>query len=197
MQIAVCGKTNVGKSTFFSAATRVDAEISNRTFTTIKPNRGVGYVTAPCVCTELGVKCQPVNSKCENGTRLIPVKIIDIAGLVPGAHKGKGLGLEFLRHVERTSIILMLIEMTENSKKDLTMLEEELEGYAEGVIQNKPRIVVGTKLDVANKDKNWLDILGQDAFLISSVTGEGLDKLLDALWQQMKNLKHKQENGSN
>ena len=96
MQIGIVGKSNVGKSTFFKAATLVDIEISNRIFTTIKPNQAVAYVTKPCVCRKHNVTCKPVNSKCVDGIRMIPIKLIDVAGLVPDAHKGKGLGIQFL-----------------------------------------------------------------------------------------------------
>ena len=88
MEIALAGKTNVGKTTFFTASTLVDAEISNRTFTTIKPNIGISYVVVDCVCHEFKTNCK----KCIDGKRPIPIKLVDIAGLVPDAHLGKGLG---------------------------------------------------------------------------------------------------------
>ncbi len=87
IEIGIAGKPNAGKSTFFKAATLADAEIANYPFTTIKPNVGIGYVRVKCVCQELGVKC----NECIDGWRFIPVKLIDIAGLVPDAHKGGGL----------------------------------------------------------------------------------------------------------
>ncbi|RLJ08430.1 MAG: redox-regulated ATPase YchF, partial [Candidatus Aenigmatarchaeota archaeon] len=81
--IGIGGKSNTGKTTFFSAATLIQAEISNRIFTTIKPNRGIGWVQKPCPCQKLGVKCEPRNSKCIQGIRHIPVQLLDVAGLVP------------------------------------------------------------------------------------------------------------------
>jgi ribosome-binding ATPase YchF (GTP1/OBG family) len=96
MDIGVVGKPNVGKSTFFVAATLAPAEIQNYPFTTIKPNRGVGYVRVPCPEKDFSTKCTPRTGKCEGGTRFIPIEMIDVAGLVPDAHKGKGLGNQFL-----------------------------------------------------------------------------------------------------
>jgi len=90
MQIGLLGKTNVGKSTFFSAATETVAQIGNYPFTTIEPNVGIAYVKAECACKHFGILHK--HSLCVNGTRFIPMKLIDVAGLVPGAHEGKGLG---------------------------------------------------------------------------------------------------------
>ncbi len=149
MQLGICGKTNVGKTTFFSAATMVDAEISNRIFTTIKPNKGVGYVTVPCVCRELGVTCNPVNSKCVNGVRMIPVKIIDIAGLVPGAHKGKGLGNQFLSDIMEADALIHVIDSSGSTDdqgnpvapgihqpmEDVLFLEKEIDYWILGILQ--------------------------------------------------------------
>ena len=81
--IGLVGKPNVGKSTMFNALTEKPAEIGNYPFTTIQPNKGIAYITSPCPCKELGVKCNPRNSKCIDGIRYIPVEVIDVAGLVP------------------------------------------------------------------------------------------------------------------
>lgn len=110
--VALVGKTNVGKSTFFKAATMTDVEISNRIFTTIKPNEGIGYVTAPCPCRELGKRCNPKNSKCEDGTRFIPIKLLDVAGLIPGAHEGKGLGNQFLDDLREAPVLIHILDIS-------------------------------------------------------------------------------------
>ena len=81
--LGIVGKPNTGKSTFFSAETLAPAEIANYPFTTIKPNRGIGYVRTPCVHEEFKVTDNPGNSLCLNGIRLIPIDFIDVAGLVP------------------------------------------------------------------------------------------------------------------
>ncbi|MEM1726793.1 MAG: redox-regulated ATPase YchF [Candidatus Bathyarchaeia archaeon] len=108
--LGIVGKPNVGKSTFFSAATLAPAEIANYPFTTIKPNRGVGYVRAPCVCREFGVKDTPVNSICLEGVRLIPIEMIDCAGLVPGAWQGRGLGNQFLDEIRKADVLLHVVD---------------------------------------------------------------------------------------
>ncbi|MEM5778471.1 MAG: redox-regulated ATPase YchF [Candidatus Aenigmatarchaeota archaeon] len=112
MEIAICGKTNVGKSTFFKASTMIDVEISNRIFCTIKPNVGITYVTSNCPCSELKVKCNPRNSQCVNGVRLIPVKLWDIAGLIPGAHEGRGLGNQFLNDIIQADMLINVVDVS-------------------------------------------------------------------------------------
>ncbi|MBS7621202.1 redox-regulated ATPase YchF [Candidatus Bathyarchaeota archaeon] len=108
--LGIVGKPNTGKSTFFSAATLAPAEIANYPFTTIKPNRGVGYVRTPCVCKEFGVKDTPVNSLCIDGVRLIPVEFIDCAGLVPGAWQGRGLGNQFLDEIRKADVLIHIVD---------------------------------------------------------------------------------------
>jgi ribosome-binding ATPase YchF (GTP1/OBG family) len=108
--LGIVGKPNTGKSTFFSAATLAPAEIANYPFTTIKPNRGVGYVRTPCVCKEFGVKDTPVNSLCFDGVRLIPVEFIDCAGLVPGAWQGRGLGNQFLDEIRKADVLIHIVD---------------------------------------------------------------------------------------
>jgi ribosome-binding ATPase YchF (GTP1/OBG family) len=108
--LGVVGKPNTGKSTFFSAATLAAAEIANYPFTTIKPNRGVGYVRTQCVHEELKVQDNPRNSLCLDGTRLMPVELIDIAGIVPGAWEGRGLGNQFLDEIRRADALVHVVD---------------------------------------------------------------------------------------
>ena len=108
--LGVIGKPNTGKSTLFSAATLAPAEIANYPFTTIKPNRGVGYVRTPCVHTEFQVQDNPNNSLCTDGARLIPIEIIDVAGIVPDAWQGRGLGNQFLDEIRRADALIHVVD---------------------------------------------------------------------------------------
>jgi ribosome-binding ATPase YchF (GTP1/OBG family) len=104
--LALAGKPNCGKSTFFKAATMANAEIANYPFTTINPNFGVAYVRKKCPCRELNLTC----GQCVDGNRFVPVNLIDVAGLVPDAHKGKGLGNQFLDHLRQADAILHIVD---------------------------------------------------------------------------------------
>ena len=109
MQIGLLGKANVGKSTFFSAATLTPAQTGNFPFTTISPNVGVAYVTTRCACRHFDVAHE--NKLCIDGTRLIPVKLVDIAGLVPGAHQGRGLGNQFLDDARQAEALIHVVDV--------------------------------------------------------------------------------------
>ncbi len=109
LQIGLLGKANVGKSTFFSAATETSVPIGNFPFTTIEPNIGVAYVKTDCACKHFGIK--HTNPLCVNGTRFIPVKLIDVAGLVPGAHDGKGLGNQFLDDARQAEVLIHVVDI--------------------------------------------------------------------------------------
>jgi len=108
--VGIVGKPNVGKSTFFSAATLAAVEIASYPFTTIKPNLGVGYLRTQCVCREFNVKDNPVNSICIEGVRLIPVELIDTAGLVPDAWQGRGLGNQFLDEIRKADALIHIVD---------------------------------------------------------------------------------------
>ena len=112
MLVGIIGAPNKGKSTIFSALTMADAEIADYPFTTIKPNVGVGYVTRGCVHKELGVVCKPRNSTCRDGIRMIPANIVDVAGLVPGAHLGKGMGNQFLGDLIGADALIQVVDVS-------------------------------------------------------------------------------------
>ena len=109
MQIGLLGKANVGKSTFFSAATETPVQTGNFPFTTIEPNVGVAYVKTKCACSHFDIPHQ--NPLCVNKIRFIPVKLIDVAGLVPGAHEGKGLGNQFLDDARQAEVLIHVVDI--------------------------------------------------------------------------------------
>ncbi len=108
MLIGIVGAPNKGKSTLFSAMTMVDAEIANYPFTTINPNFGITYATKQCVEKELSTKCNPRNSLCIDGVRMLPVNVVDVAGLVEGAHLGKGMGNQFLNDLAGADALIIV-----------------------------------------------------------------------------------------
>jgi len=110
LQVGLVGKPNTGKSTFFAAATLVDVKIAPYPFTTIAPNVGVGYVKFRCVCRDLDVRDQPRNSFCVNGWRFAPIELIDVAGLVPDAWKGRGLGNRFLDSLRQAPVLVHVVD---------------------------------------------------------------------------------------
>ena len=110
MIIGLIGKANVGKSTFFNAATELAVPAANYPFTTIDPNVGVAYARVKCVCREFGVQDNPVHSMCIDGNRFIPIKLVDVAGLVPGAHAGKGLGNKFLDDARQADALIHVVD---------------------------------------------------------------------------------------
>ncbi len=149
--VGIVGKPNAGKSSFFKAATMLDVKIADYPFTTIQPNHAVGYVTSPCACKRLGLRCNPRNSQCVDGTRLIPVELLDVAGLVPDAHLGKGMGNQFLDDLRRASVLIHILDASgtsdENGRKtsgydpakDIEWLESEIDEWIYGIIKKLER----------------------------------------------------------
>ncbi len=146
MLVGIVGCPNSGKSTFLKAATLAEVEIANYPFTTVKPNQGIGYLKAECPCKKLGVKCNPQNSKCEDGIRFIPVKLLDVAGLVPGAHEGKGLGNQFLGDLIQAFGLIHVLDASGKTnaegkpeegydpKKTIGILEYEIDEWIKGIV---------------------------------------------------------------
>lgn len=150
MQIGIVGKPNVGKSTFFGAATMAPVEIANYPFTTIAANKGVGYVRSKCPCKELGVQCTPHNSGCVDGIRMIPVELLDVAGLVPDAWQGKGLGNQFLDDLRQADALINVIDVSGSTniegvpgkpgdhdpREDVEFLRREIEMWIRDILNN-------------------------------------------------------------
>ena len=108
LSIALAGKPNAGKSTFYKAATMADVDVGNYPFTTIDPNRGVTHARTQCPCLDRDQRCGSDN--CEDGKRYVPVELLDVAGLVPGAHEGRGLGNQFLDELTNADVILNIVD---------------------------------------------------------------------------------------
>ncbi len=139
--IGLVGKPSAGKSTFFKAATLAEVDIASYPFTTIKPNVGTGYVRVPCADKFFNTQCNPRFGFCLEHTRFVPVEIIDVAGLVPGAHEGKGLGNQFLSDLNQADVMIHVVDASGSTNekgepigvgnhdpaKDIRFLENEID----------------------------------------------------------------------
>lgn len=112
MLIGIVGKANVGKSTFFKALTQADILIANYPFATIKPNHGIAFVKIDCVCGEFNTQCNPRTGTCVQKQRFVPVELLDVAGLVPGAHEGKGMGNQFLDDLRQADALIHVVDIS-------------------------------------------------------------------------------------
>lgn len=141
MLIGLVGKPSVGKSTFFRAATLAEVEIASYPFTTIKANHGVGYVSLDCVDKEFNTQCNPNHGFCINHKRFVPIDLMDVAGLVPGASEGKGLGNQFLDDLRNADCFIHIVDISgttdlegkptkdHDPAMDIKFLEEELDKW--------------------------------------------------------------------
>jgi ribosome-binding ATPase YchF (GTP1/OBG family) len=104
------GKPSSGKSSFFKASTMIDVKITGVPFCTIEPNQGIAYVITDCACKKYNVQCKPKSGACKDGKRYVPIRLIDVAGLVPGAHEGRGLGNRFLDDLRQASCLIHTVD---------------------------------------------------------------------------------------
>ena len=147
--IGIIGKPSSGKTTFLNAACLTNAKVSEIPFTTIEPNNGVSYVKTKCVCKDLNITDNPKNSICIDGYRFIPINLIDVAGLVPDAHKGKGLGNRFLSDLVKADVFLHIVDITGSLDKtgklvstgqndpyeDIFFLENEIDLWFKAILE--------------------------------------------------------------
>jgi ribosome-binding ATPase len=147
--IGIVGKPSVGKSTFFAAATMVDVPIDARPFTTIEPNEAIAYVRVEDIGPEFGVISQPRNGFILGEYRFVGIKLIDVAGLVPDAHKGRGLGNKFLNDLNQAEGLIHIIDLSGSTdaegryigpgkrdpEEDILFLENELDMWYKDILE--------------------------------------------------------------
>ena len=146
MKVGLVGKPNAGKSTFFNAVTSAVAQIGDYPFTTIDKNVGIAHVRKPCPSKELGLIPNPNNSLSEDGIRYIPIEVIDVAGLVPGAHEGKGMGNQFLDDLRQADVLIHVVDSSGKTDlegnsvemadplEEISFLEDELHHWIANII---------------------------------------------------------------
>jgi ribosome-binding ATPase YchF (GTP1/OBG family) len=187
MMVGVVGKPNVGKSTFFKALTMADVLIANYPFATIKPNEGFGHVRLDCAEKFFNVKCNARFGYCDEGQRFVPVKVIDVAGLVPGAHEGKGMGNQFLDDLNQANALIHVIDCagTTNAmgepvpagsydpENDILFLGEELDFWYKRILgdgwEKVSRRIMQEKQDVTKVLGKQLSGLGVNDKMVEDV----------------------------
>ncbi len=169
--VGLVGFPNAGKSTLLSVVTKAHPKIANYPFTTLVPNLGVFSV--------------------ENEHFVMA----DIPGIIEGASQGAGLGLEFLKHIERTKLLLYLVDLSdEDYLNQFRKLENEIRTYSEE-LSKKPRLIVASKNDVENSEENSVElqkVVGENIISISSITHRGIDKLLYILKDKIHEIENKE-----
>src|SRR5438034_4700425 len=176
--VGLVGYPNVGKSTLISRISAARPKIADYPVTTRQPNLGVVAV-----------------GDAKNEVSFV---VADIPGLIEGAHQGAGLGTQFLRHIERTRLLVHLVDVSDISgrpdvAKDVEVIRGELESFGAG-LEKKPIIMAASKIDVANKDKlaklkRYCTKQGLELFPISAVTGKGIDELKYAIAEKLEEVK--------
>lgn len=172
--VGLVGLPNAGKSTLLARISNAHPKIADYPFTTLKPILGEVFT--------------------DDADAFV---VADIPGLIEGAHKGKGLGIRFLRHVERTKLLLHLVDAASLSGHGIGVqiaeVEEELKGYG-GSVWNKPRLLLVNKADALDSDERKQALTeaqasGLRTFMISAVSGEGVRELLQIVAEEVKKMR--------
>lgn len=170
-EVGIIGLPNAGKSTLIASLSAARPKVADYPFTTLVPNLGV------------------VQKPTGDGT-----VFADIPGLIAGAHDGVGLGHEFLRHIERTRLLLHLVDATApDPLNDYRVIQQELTAYGHG-LSDRPQLLALNKIDaMSSEDAQVLvdlmaEATGQTVFSISAVTRQNVDELLQAIWEQLEAL---------
>ncbi|MFZ0511709.1 MAG: redox-regulated ATPase YchF [Candidatus Nitrosopolaris sp.] len=201
MLIGLIGKANVGKSTFFNAATELEVQTANYPFTTINSNIGMTHARVKCVCKEFQVQDNPIHSVCVEGTRFIPIRLIDVPGLVEGAHQGKGLGNRFLDDARQADALIHVIDAsastdregkpvsagTADPSSDIKLVEEEFDYWLvsivgrewtkvirDAAVQKLEQVLAKRLSGLAIKERSVIDVLNET----------GLDKKKPVNWTE-------------
>jgi GTP-binding protein len=171
-EVGLVGLPNAGKSTLLAAVSSAHPKIDSYPFTTLSPNLGVAQLSDYRTLT-----------------------VADIPGIIEGAADGKGLGHDFLRHIERTKLLLFLIDLSdEDPVNTRDVLENELARHSE-VFLTRPRIYALNKADIPENAERFKDIAAEfnEPFLISGATGEGVHELLETLWGRVDRIRKEEE----
>ena len=146
MLVGIIGKPSSGKTTILNALCLTDAKVGIYPFTTIDPNRGVAYLYVKCPCHDKDFSCNPRSGSCDDGVRSIPVEMLDVAGLVPGASKGKGMGNRFLDDLRQADVLIHVVDTTGkfdaegnpttnyDPSTDIEWLDEELSQWIHNIL---------------------------------------------------------------
>ncbi len=207
MLVGIVGKPNCGKSTFFKALTLAEVTIANYPFATIKPNHGYGHIKVPCAETFFQVQCNPREGFCMEGNRFVPVEVLDVAGLVPGAHEGKGMGNQFLDDLNQADALIHVIDVsgstnekgepvpqgTHDPAEDIRFLEQELDQWYLRVLdkgwERFARTIQQEHTDIAKALAKQLSGLRVDEDLAKeTIRSMALDPEKPASWTQEQRL---------
>jgi ribosome-binding ATPase YchF (GTP1/OBG family) len=189
MLIGLIGKPSSGKSTFFQALTQVPVARAAYPFTTIKPNHGMGFVEVKCPETEFNLNCKPKTGYCKEGRRFVPVELLDVAGLVPGAHAGKGMGNQFLDDLRQADVLIHVVDVSGSANEkgeqvplgshdpadDIRFLEKEIDYWVEGILSRN-----WNKLIRAGRTKKTEEVISEQ-FAGLGVTNDVINKVLNDL----------------